>query len=249
MKMKPFKLFDLSIKLGCKYIFIAIWVIVVLASCNTLEKASLHGLNSGYYKLKSDNINAQNVYLDVTDEKIDVYHHIKRQPDKKQFMTIHLNTTTDSLMLNQMVFKKQSLDVDITSIIIKYRSSVSGLPAQLTTDLNMALFVGWRFDYYHIWSKRDPLGRSYHKISSRGYDFGIFAGPGTTLISPFTTQNKRTDEYNGMLIQTGIAGFIESNVASFGLAIGYDYLLNSDRKIWIYNNKPWVGFIVGIALN
>jgi hypothetical protein len=52
-----------------------------------------------------------------------------------------------------------------------------------------------------------------------------------------------------MIIQTGIAGFIESNVASFGLAVGYDYLMNPDRKIWIYTNKPWVGFVVGIALN
>lgn len=247
--MKNFKSFGLSFKIDYKYIIIPIWVIGILASCNTLEKASLHGLNRGYYKLKSDNINNQNVYLDVTDEKIDVYHHLKQQPDEKQFMTIPLNTTADSLIFNPMVFKKQSLDVDITSIILKYRSSVSDLPAQLTTDLNMALYIGWRHDNYHIRNKRDPLGRSYHKISNRGYDFGFFAGPGTTLISPFTTQNKRTEEYNGMIIQTGIAGFIESNVASFGLAVGYDYLLNSDRKIWIYNNKPWVGFIVGIALN
>ena len=246
--MKYFKLFGLFIKISYNYIVVAIWVIGVLASCNSLEKASLHGLNSGYYKLKSDNKNTQNVYLDVTDEKIDVYHHIKRQPDKKHFLTIPLNKT-DSLIFNPMVFKKQSLDVDITSIVLKYRPSVYGLPAQLTTDLNMALYVGWRYDYYPIKSKTDPLGRSYYKINNSGYDFGFFAGPGATLISPTTTQNKKADEYTGMIIQTGIAGFIESNVASFGLAIGYDYLLNPDRKIWIYNNKPWVGFIVGIALN
>jgi hypothetical protein len=52
-----------------------------------------------------------------------------------------------------------------------------------------------------------------------------------------------------MIIQSGIAGFIESNVASFGIALGFDSLLNSDRKVWIYNKKPWLGFIVGIALN
>jgi hypothetical protein len=247
--MRHSKIFGLFIKISYNYIVIAIWVVGVLTSCNTLEKASLHGLNSGYYKLKPDTINDQDVYLDVTDEKIDVYHHIKQQQDKRQFLTIPLNTTTDSLIFNPMVFKKQSLDVDITSIFLKYRPSVYGLPAQLTTDLNMALYIGWRYDYYHIMSKKDPMGRSYHRISNRGYDFGVFAGPGATLISPFTTQNKRTDEYSGMIIQTGIAGFIESNIASFGIAIGYDYLLNSDRKIWIYNNKPWVGFIVGIALN
>jgi hypothetical protein len=247
--MKHFKLFGLFININRKYVVIAIWVIGVFASCNTLEKASLHGLNSGYYKLKSDTVKAQGVYLDVTDEKIDIYHHIKRQPDKKRFLTIRLNKITDSLIFNRMVFKKQSLDVDITSILLKYRPAVYGLPAQLTTDLNMALYVGWRHDYFHLMSKMDPLGRSYHKISNRGYDFGFFSGPGATLISPFTTQNKRTDEYNGMIIQTGIAAFIESNVASFGLAIGYDYLMNPDRKIWIYTNKPWVGFVVGIALN
>jgi hypothetical protein len=244
--MEHFKLLDLTIKI--KYVLIAIGAIGVLASCSSLEKASLHGLNSGYYKLKFENKDIQNVYLDVTDENIHIYHDIKRQPEGKQFLTIPLKTT-DSLIIDPMVFKKQSLDVDITSILLKYRPSVYRLPAQLTTDLNLALYVGWRHDYYKIRSKRDPLGRNYRRISNRGYDFGLFAGPGATLVSPFTTQNKRTDEYNGMIIQTGIAGFVESNVASFGLAIGYDYLLNSDRKIWIYNNKPWVGFIVGIALN
>jgi hypothetical protein len=248
-KMEHYKLFSLSVRKGCQYLVIAIWVIGALASCNTLEKASLHGLNSGFYRLKSDTIKSQNVYLDVTDEKIDVYHHLKKQPEKNQFLTIPLNTKTDSLILHPMVFKKQSLDVDITSILIKYRPAAYGLPAQLTTDLNLALYVGWRYDYYYLMSKKDPLGRTYRKLSNKGYDFGFFAGPGATPINPSTTQNKRMDEYSGMIIQTGIAGFIESNVASFGLAIGYDYLLNPDRKIWLYQNKPWVGFVVGVALN
>lgn len=231
-----------------KYNVSAIWLMALLTSCNTLEKASLHGLNSGYYKLKSENENTQNVYLDVKNDKIDVYHCIKRQPDIKQFLTIPFDAS-DSLIFRPLVFKKQSLDIDITSILLKFRPSVYGLPAQLTSDLNMALYVGWRYDYYHVMSKRDPLGRTYPKMNSRGFDFGFLAGPGAAIISPFTTQNNRIDEYSGMIIQTGLAGFVESNVASFGLAIGLDNLLNSDRKVWIYNNKPWLGFVVGIALN
>ena len=235
-------------KISYKYIVIAIWAIGLLASCNTLEKASTHGLNSGYYKMKSENNNSQDVYLDVTNEQIDVYHHIKKQPDKKIFLTIPLNKT-DSLIFNPIVFKKYSLDIDITSILLKYRPSVYELPAQLTTDFNIAIYTGWRHDSYQIISKKDPLGKSYYKINNLGYDFGFFAGPGTTLVSPFTTQNNSIDEYNGMIIQGGIAGFIELSMASFGFAVGYDYLLSHDRKIWIYNNKPWVGFVVGIALN
>jgi hypothetical protein len=52
-----------------------------------------------------------------------------------------------------------------------------------------------------------------------------------------------------MIVQMGIAGFFESSMASFGVAAGFDHLLNRDREIWIYNKKPWVGFVVGVALN
>jgi hypothetical protein len=235
-------------KINCKCIIISISVSGLLSSCSTLEKASTHGFNSGYYKLKSEGKDIQNVYVDVADEQISVYQHKKRHIDQKQFLTIPLKTP-DSLNVSQMVFKKQSLDFDLTSVLIKYRPSSYGLPAQLTTDLNIALYTGWRYDSYQVKSKKDPLGKGYYKINNRGYDFGIFAGSGTTLISPFTTRNIRPDEYNGMIIQGGIAGFIELSIASFGIAVGYDYLLSQDRNIWIYKNKPWVGFVVGIALN
>ena len=145
--------------------------------------------------------------------------------------------------------RKQSLDIDITTVLLKYRPSVYGLQQQFTTEFNAALYAGWRHDNYKITSIKDPLGKSSHKITNLGYDFGFFAGPGTTLISPFTTNNISLTEYSGMIIQTGIAGFLESNIASFGISIGFDYLMNSDREIWIYNNKPWVGLIVGIAFN
>jgi hypothetical protein len=231
-----------------KYIIIPVALIVFLTSCNTLEKASMHGFNSGYYKFESNQKSDQNVYVDVSDDKIDVYHQTKKQPDINTFLTIPLKPS-DSLLVSSIVFKKTSLDVDITAIVLKYRPSVYGLPGQMTTDFNIALYAGWRHDSYSIKNRMDSLGKNYHKISSRGYDFGLFAGPGATLISPFTTQNEAMDEYSGMIIQTGIAGFIESNIASFGIAVGFDSLLNSDREVWIYDKKLWVGFIVGIALN
>jgi hypothetical protein len=213
-----------------------------------LEKSSTHGFNSGYYKLQSKHKNTENVYVDITDEKLDVYHEAGKQPDKNKFLTISLKPS-DSLVISPMLFSKKSLDIDITAILLKYRPAIYGLPGQLNTDFNVALYAGWRHDNYNIKGKTDPLGMRYHKISSWGYDFGLFTGPGSTPISPFTTQNQITDEYSGLIIQTGLAGFIESNVASFGISIGIDFLMNSDRDVWIYTNKPWVGFIVGIALN
>lgn len=235
-------------KFSYTYTGISIMAIVLFASCKTIEKASIHGLHNGFYHLTTENKSVQPVYLDVTNDKIDVYQHIKQQGVKKRLFTIPLQNT-DSLLTDEMVFKKQSLDIDITSILLKYRPSIHGLPAQLSTDLNMALYIGWRYDKYRVTTKKDPLEKRKVKIGNLGYDLGFFAGPGASIINPFTTNNRRVDEYSGMIIQSGIAAFIESNVASFGIAIGYDHLLNPDRKIWIYHKKPWLGFVVGIALN
>jgi hypothetical protein len=231
-----------------KNIIILVPAIGLLSSCSTLERASLHGLNDGFYQLKSDSSEKQAVYLEVSENNITVYPTTNKQPQSQPMLLIPLETT-DNIPFQRITFKKQGLDIDISSVLMKYRPSIGELPAQLTTDLNLAIYAGWRFDYYPVEHRKDPLNKSHVKISNRGFDFGFFAGPGTTLISPFTTRNMRSDEYNGMILQGGFAGFIESNMASFGLAIGYDYLLSPDRNNWIYQNKPWVGLVVGVALN
>lgn len=231
-----------------KKIILLITPIGILSSCNTLERAYLHGLNDGFYQLKSDSSETQAVYLDVAEDTISVYPTTDKQPQSKPSLKIPL-ATTDSIPFQRITFKKQGLDIDISTVLMKYRLPIGESPAQLTTDLNLAIYAGWRFDYYTVEHRQDPLNRRYAKIANRGFDFGFFAGPGTTLISPFTTRNKRSDEYNAMIVQGGFAGFIESNMASFGLAVGYDYLLSSDQDSWIYKNKPWVGLVVGVALN
>lgn len=218
-----------------------------LVSCSTLDKASTHGFNSGYYTLDTG-AQKKSIYVDVSEEKIDVYPLVNDQPDKAKQLVIPYENP-DSVLSRSLKFKKQSLDIDITTILLKYRPGTEGMPDQLTSDLNLAMYLGWRHDRYTLKSKRDPLGKSTTKISTFGYDIGIFAGPGTAPINPFTTNNKTANEYNGMIFQTGIAAFLESEMASFGFATGFDYLLNSDSKVWIYNGKPWIGFVVGIALN
>jgi hypothetical protein len=231
-----------------KKIILLLVPIAALYSCSTLERASLHGLNDGFYQLQSDSSENQAVYLDVSEDTISVYPTTSKQAESKPTLTIPL-ATSDSLPFQRITFKKQGLDLDISTVLMKYRPAIGELPAQLTTDLNLALYAGWRYDYFLVKPRKNPLGKTTVSVDNRGFDFGFFAGPGTTLISPFTTRNRRSDEYNGMILQAGLAGFIESNMASFGLAVGYDYLLSKNRAIWIYNNKPWVGFMIGVALN
>jgi hypothetical protein len=227
---------------------ISLFVGGMLTSCGALEKTSRHGFHSGYYRVKTGHGEVRREYVDVTDNAISSYPLKDGQPDVLEVKTISLESS-DSLLTNPPTFVKTSLDVDITAIPLKFRPSTSGLPAQMVTDFNFALYAGWRRDNFLLSSTQDPLGRSHHAILKRGYDVGLFAGPGATQIGPYTTRQKRMEEYNGMIVQTGIAGFVETDWMSFGLAVGTDHLMNGDRKYWIYTRKPWVGFIVGVALN
>ncbi len=226
---------------------VAIAIALLSSACSMIEKASLHGFNSGYYTMNYEG-KVQKVYVDMKEDSIDVYHQTGTTPYTVKFLSIP-SRPADSPLKTPLVFGKQSLDIDITSVLLKYRPSVNGLPPQLTSEFNAALYAGWRHDRYKIVTETDPLGKMYNRTNRHGYDLGVFAGPGVTLISPFSTNYLSADEYSGMTIQTGIAGFLETDMASFGLVVGFDYLLNRDRDIWIYQNKPWIGFMVGIALN
>lgn len=219
----------------------------LLYSCSVIEKSSRHGFDSGYYKQSLEKGQSEKVYLDITDENVALYPIVENKPGKLA-MTLPLGET-DSLYVSPSRFSKTSLDIDITTVFFKYRAATDELQPQLTAELNVALYAGWRHDYFRIEGKKDPVGKNNYAIVKRGFDFGILAGPGTTFIGPSTTKTSITKEYNGMILEYGLAAFLETNFASFGLATGFDYLLNSDRSVWIYNKKPWIGFVVGIALN
>ena len=193
-------------KRNCIYGLILFLLAVCVYSCKTLEQASLHGLNSGYYILHDGKKPPAKVYAEVGDDEICIHAGSKARVDSIPVLKLPLRIT-DSPVFQKIVLKKQGLDLDITSVLMKYRPAMSGLPAQLTTDLPLALYAGWRWDRFELNSTKTPLGKYHSKISIRSYDVGCFAGPGATLISPFTTRGNRPDEYNGMIMQAGFAGF------------------------------------------
>ena len=36
---------------------------------------------------------------------------------------------------------------------------------------------------------------------------------------------------------------------NFGLNTGMDFLLDKQRKTWIYQSKPWIGISIGLNMN
>jgi hypothetical protein len=57
------------------------------------------------------------------------------------------------------------------------------------------------------------------------------------------------EEYNGMVLTRGLAFMVGINTLTVGLGVGWDYLTDRDKDIWIYQNKPWYGLTLGLNLN
>jgi hypothetical protein len=224
-----------------------IYGLMLFTSCASVEKASRHGFEDGYYSLSTAITEPRQVYVENTTEEIRIYPAAKPAPDSPD-IRIPMRKV-DSVCHIGYLFRKNSLDLDITTLPFKYRFARAGMPAQLNSDFNAALYAGWRFDSYRLNFRNDALGRCNGSLSGRGFDFGIFTGIGGTPVNEFTTAGASLREYNAPLIQSGAAIFIESNVASFGIALGADFLTGSDRRYWIYQGQPWLGFIVGMAMN
>jgi hypothetical protein len=129
------------VKPHLKYLLL-IGIIGLFSSCSIVEKSSRHGFESGYYKLTPDRENNEKVYVDITDDQISVYALTENQPGEVM-IAIPL-VTTDSVHQYPVAFIKKSLDIDITTIPLKFRPVVDDLPPQLTADFNAALYFGWR---------------------------------------------------------------------------------------------------------
>ncbi len=87
------------------------------------------------------------------------------------------------------------------------------------------------------------------KITGVGYGYGGILGIGGVTMNPFVTHNKINYEYDGFVITGGLAGIYDAKKFNLGLALGTDLLLDKNRKFWLYQGKPWLGFLFGINLN
>jgi hypothetical protein len=87
------------------------------------------------------------------------------------------------------------------------------------------------------------------RIQHYGYSYGAFLGMGATAMNPWVTGNNISDEYDGFVITKGVALNMAFNSFTFGLALGFDHLLDRNHSLWLYQGKPWTGVTLGLNLN
>lgn len=225
-----------------KILFNLCFLILLLNSCATLQNNAKYELANGKYKLKIEG-KKYNCFVENSEEAITIY----KLPSK---ISTNLPNKMDVyLPLNQRLIKS-GLDIDILTALFKVRQMVNNtLPMQLNANFNGNIYVGHRTDIYQIHYKKNPLDIYQRQINHFGFSGGLFLGLANTAINSSTTDNIISTEYEGIVIQKGIAGIIGVNKLTIGVSIGLDNLLDKNNKIWIYENKPWFGLMLGLNLN
>ena len=224
---------------------------LLLASCSVIRPTPKTALVDGLYLQKKNGI-AKKVYVDVEDDILRA-HPIRLINQKFVIDSLSVSDFYPEQIKEKSVeksfFSKQSFDIDFLTIPLKYRFACLDVPAQLNTNLNGAVYLGYRIDKYVVGYKPDFLNRSFRNITHYGFSFGVFNGLGNTAMTPTNTFNKISQEYDGVVWNKGLAGILAINNFTVGLSLGIDNLLDKNKKVWIYESKPWVGIAFGLNLN
>lgn len=149
----------------------------------------------------------------------------------------------------QWTFYRTEVDIDVFTLPFKIRPSRAGLPPQLNSTFNAAAYLGRRLDFYNYrWQPVSPTF-GVRKLRSQGFGYGLFTGIGSTLINDLVTNNQVPYEYEGVIVDVGLAGIYDARIFNVGFAIGIDNLLDANRRAWVYQRQPWFGVLFGLNLN
>ena len=219
--------------------------------CNVTGSSSKFKFADGYYRSRLSGKKNQKYYVTAGTDSIKVYpERISRQiADTVKSITVLFPEHVPPVNFSKKQFISQNFDLDVITILFKYRPPVKNYPAQLNTNFNGALYAGFRKDLYILSYSNTPLHVANRKIIHHGYSFGGFAGIGSARIDEFVTLNRINYEYDGALFTIGVAAELDLNKINFVIMTGLDFLTDRNSHVWVNEKKVWIGIGIGLNLN
>lgn len=224
-------------KLSMIKIRVSVWILglfFTLNSCATLQNPSKYELANGLYRLKTEQ-GKQTIYVENEADSIVIFDVVSQKKMVVLTPKIHFETS--------------SFDFDVVTTLFKIRPANNGLPAQMNTNFNGSFYSGFRKDIYSVQQKSNPMKQMKREINHFGLGVGFFTGLGAATLNASTTNNGIQTEYDGIVWQNGVAGIFAVNKLTLGVSLGFDHLFDANKEVWLYQNKPWFGVMIGLNLN
>lgn len=227
-------------------------LIVVLTGCKTIKDSPKFKFEDGVYNSKIDG-KKRHVYIENTNDSIVVY------ALEKGWQRLSVKASTipgrafpqksSSKTIGANKYWQNSFDIDILTVPLKFRPSLSSFPRQLNNSLNGTVYLGYRNDTYSLSYNKNPIGIVNQKIMHYGISAGFITGIGTTAMNPYVTNNNISIEYDGFIWSKGLAVIMGVDKFTFGIIGAVDHLMDKNKAYWLYQGKPYVGLAVGLNLN
>ncbi len=226
---------------------------MITTGCQSIKQSPKYGFSEGYYRGRLFHKKLKSIYVIPGEDSIKVYSAKRLKEgfvDTIQSLKLAFPNHENPERFSNYQFRQNTFDVDLLSLLFKYRPAVRAFPNQFNASiLNGAVYFGYRSDIFHIRYQQTPL-KTYNRIITHyGYSFGIFTGLGATRIDEYVTRNALNIQYDGFVNLVGVAAIVAVDKLTFGLTLGFDHLQDRNKKLWIYQGKPWLGLGIGLNLN
>ena len=220
---------------------------LLLVGCSSLQKATI--IDDGKYVIckpfVTDSLQARfkdRVYIEDSSDYLVIY----KMEDKEG---IPIKISSEITSATPLLIRQNSFDIDLFTVPFKIRPAQADVPTQFNTSFNASMYFGYRRDIIKVSGKPQFANVSKRTVTKNGIGTGVFIGGGPVPINPTVTMGKVNQEYDGLSISCGISSIYAVEKFNAGLAIGFDYLTDKNKANWIYQNKPWIGILLGFNLN
>lgn len=121
-----------------------------------------------------------------------------------------------------------------------------------SNSFNVGITAGVKFTHnvyrkiYYEDSGKKTFSNHYTKKISLSP--GLFIGPAVIDLKASNTNNIVKKDRSVPGLTTGAFIVLGFNELNFGMSMGWDIGLDNTSKNWMYNKKPWIGFVLAIDI-
>ncbi len=170
--------------------------------------------------------------------------------DNSLLYDLHPYNGNEYLIGEKFNYKSSESITQALTVPFKFRGAMNHIPYEVTTGVNVGIGYGIKWK----WSSLKPI---YHKNQKKmvayvddDFSFALlpFAGFTTIKQTPSNTNNNIESDRTIIGLNYGVSALTQFNKLTIGVAYGFDKGLGEGVIYWLYQDKNWIGLIVGLEI-